>query len=464
MSKFDDIKIPDNIDEVTKMAINRGKTYNKNRKYKKVMIASAVTIAIGTSVISIGIMNPSLADSIPILRNVVEYFNTNNESLYKSDKNDLEKTVSNLNLTTKDNGIELIINSISIDDNYITILHTVKSNKKIEEMSEFYKDAYFANPIVDAYIDGNSIIPPGIIEHEATYTSDYELKGMRKIDVSNIDIRDNAEIEFCIDEIFGVKGNWNIKAKIDKSKSSEKTHKYNIDKDYTINNTYYYNGEKIDINHNINIEKIIISPLASKMVIKEKQTKSFDDWEPMLGNGFALFDEKGNSLDVIDKGFNGYDPITKIATNSIEFIKASEGIKSLTLVPLASKEIENKILEPKNINKLPITFKVSEYGKLVVVDVKITDKDIEYTYYKDGVVPNYPGFWFYDENGKEVSVSASIKESLDRSTGMYTTILNLEGNNNDISQIRKIKQISTFSQADMKLVYDQQIKIDLEKD
>ena len=34
MSKFDDIKMPDNIDEVTKNAIRRGKT--KKYQYKKV--------------------------------------------------------------------------------------------------------------------------------------------------------------------------------------------------------------------------------------------------------------------------------------------------------------------------------------------------------------------------------------------------------------------------------------------
>ncbi|MGL5316685.1 MAG: hypothetical protein ACRC92_25740, partial [Peptostreptococcaceae bacterium] len=124
---------------------------------------------------------------------------------------------------------------------------------------------------------------------------------------------------------------------------------------------------------------------------------------------------------------------------------------------------ENYELEPQNIDKLPITFETSEYGKLIVEDIQITDKQIKYTYYKEGVVPNYPNLWFYDENGKEIQVSSSIKESLDRHTGRYTTIKNLEGHGNDISEIRKIKKVSTFTQNDMKLLYDQQIKIDLTK-
>lgn len=444
-------KIPETIDNNITNILNEidNKSVKKARPFKVAVLVATISALTITSAFA--------------LEYIIKYFDYNKQSLYESDKNDLEKTGTDINLTAKDKGIELTIDSISVDDNYITIFQTVKSDKKIKEMDGVNEDAYFENPILNAFIDGKSIVPAGMIEHEATYTSDYELKGMRKIDVSNVDIEDNAVIEFKIDEIFGVEGNWSIKAKIDKSKSLEETQKYNIDKDYKINNTFNYNGKKIDIEHKINIDKITISPLASKIVIKEKQTKTFDDWEPMLGNGFALFDEKGKSLDVIDKGFNGYDPVTKIATNSIEFIKANENTKSLTLVPLGGKEVENKMLEPQKIDKLPISFEVSEYGKLVVDDVQITDKEIKYTYYKDGVVPYYPGFWFYDENGNEISVNATIKESLDRSTGRYTSILSLEGHKNDISQIRKIKQISTFSQDDMKLLYDQQIKIDLVK-
>ena len=112
------------------------------------------------------------------------------------------------------------------------------------------------------------------------------------------------------------------------------------------------------------------------------------------------------------------------------------------------------------INKV---FETSEYGKIVIEDIKITDTEIKYTYYKDGVVPGYLTLWFYDEEGDEIDISSSIKESLDRHTGRYTTILKLEGYENDISKIRKIKKVSTFSHSDMKLLCNQQIKIDLKE-
>ena len=448
MSKFDDIKIPDNIDEVTKNAIRRGKT--KKYQYKKVTKVAASIAVISTLTIT----------TTFAVEYIIDYFNHNKQSLYLSDKNDFEKTSNNINLTVKDKGIEFTIDNISIDDNYITVFHTSKIDKNINKID---KDAYLDNPIISTYMDGERIEESsGIIEHEATYISENELKGMQKIDVSSVNIDNNDEIVFRVNNIFGIEGNWEISLKVDKLKSVNNN--YNVNKDYTINQTYDYNNEKIDIKHNINVEKVLISPLANTIRINEKPTKVFKDWTPMLGNSFALFDDKNNSLDVLDKGGSGVNTKTGIASNSYEFLKADKDTKSLTLVPISfDNSIENKELEPQSIGNLPIVFETSEYGKVVIEDIKITDTEIKYTYYKDGVVPGYLTLWFYDEEGDEIDISSSVKESLDRHTGRYTTILKLEGYENDISKIRKIKKVSTFSHSDMKLLYDQQIKIDLKE-
>ena len=448
MSKFDDIKMPDNIDEVTKNAIRRGKT--KKYQYKKVTKVAASIAVISTLTIT----------TTFAVEYIIDYFNHNKQSLYLSDKNDFEKTSNNINLAVKDKGIEFTIDNISIDDNYITVFHTSKIDKNINKID---KDAYLDNPIISTYMDGERIEESsGIIEHEATYISENELKGMQKIDVSSVNIDNNDEIVFRVNNIFCIEGNWEISLKVDKLKSVNNN--YNVNKDYTINQTYDYNNEKIDIKHNINVEKVLISPLANTIRINEKPTKVFKDWTPMLGNSFALFDDKNNSLDVLDKGGSGVNTKTGIASNSYEFLKADKDTKLLTLVPISfAHSVENKELEPQSIGNLPIVFETSEYGKVVIEDIKITDTEIKYTYYKDGVVPGYLTLWFYDEEGDEIDISSSVKESLDRHTGRYTTILKLEGYENDISKIRKIKKVSTFSHSDMKLLYDQQIKIDLKE-
>ncbi|GAA0866009.1 DUF4179 domain-containing protein [Paraclostridium tenue] len=465
MSKFDEIKIPESIDELTKKAMKKGKDYKKKRKYKKIMIASFTGLIIGTGAIRVSLINPAIAESIPMIQEIVDYFSHNEKSLYKSDKDDLENLGKDLNLTVNDKGIEFTIDSVSVDDNYITVFYTVKSDKNIKEINKYYKDPYFASPtICTAYIGGKNIIPDGFIEKEATYISNNEIRGIQKIDISYINIKNDTEVEFRIDEIFETEGNWKISTKIDKSKAISKTHNYKVNKNFKFKETLDYEGKKVNVKHKVNIEKVIISPLANKILINEKINKSFEYWEPIMGNRFALFDENGKSLDVLEKGETGVDPRTGIATNSYEFLKADKDTKTLTLVPISYDEnTKDKMLKPQGIDNLPIVFETSKYGKVVIEDIQITDKEIRYTYYKDGVVRGYPHLYFFDENDKEIQFDIHLKESLDRHTGRYTTIFDIGNSKKNTSKIKDIKKVSTYTDNSMNLLYDQQMKFDLVK-
>lgn len=466
MSKFDDIKIPDSIDDITKKAMDRGHNYKKKQKYKKIIVASIASVSIGVGIIGVGIMNPSIADSIPIIRHIVDYFSANKESMYKSDEEEFEKLKVDLNLSTKKKGIEFKLDSASIDDNYLTIFYTIKTEKNIKEIEGANEDAYFANPFISAYINGKDIIHSGPIESEATFSSYNELKGMNKIDVSYIKIDDNMNVKFKIDEIFGIKGNWSVNTKIDKSKAQNDTYRYELDKDFVLNKKYKIDGKNKQIKNNVNIERVIISPLANKIVINEKVKGADSEWDPIMMSSFALFDQEGKSLDVIDKGGSGTDLQTGIATNSIEFLKADKNTKSLTLVPFDYNEhITESILDPQSIDNLPIKFKTSEYGNVVLEDIQITDKEIKYTYSKEGVSPfTQGGFLLFDENKNEILIDGGFsKIAIDRKTGKYTETINFEGYNVDKSLLKKVKNISTYTNNSTKLMYDQQMKIDLVK-
>lgn len=466
MSKFDDIKIPDSIDDITKKAMDRGHNYKKKQKYKKIIVASIASVSIGVGIIGVGIMNPSIADSIPVIRHIVDYFSANKESMYKSDEEEFEKLKVDLNLSTKKKGIEFKLDSASIDDNYLTIFYTIKTEKNIKEIEGANEDAYFANPFISAYINGKDIIHSGPIESEATFSSYNELKGMNKIDVSYIKIDDNMNVKFKIDEIFGIKGNWSVNTKIDKSKAQNDTYRYELDKDFVLNKKYKIDGKNKQIKNNVNIERVIISPLANKIVINEKVKGADSEWDPIMMSSFALFDQEGKSLDVIDKGGSGTDLQTGIATNSIEFLKADKNTKSLTLVPFDYNEhITESILDPQSIDNLPIKFKTSEYGNIVLEDIQITDKEIKYTYSKEGVSPfTQGGFLLFDENKNEILIDGGFsKIAIDRKTGKYTETINFEGYNVDKSLLKKVKNISTYTNNSTKLMYDQQMKIDLVK-
>ncbi len=466
MSKYNDIKIPDSIDEVTKNAIKRGTNYKKRRKYKKIMIASISTIMIGTGIVGVGIMNPSIADSIPMIKKIIDYFNDNNESLYKSDKEQFEKLGVDVNLKTKDKGIEFTLDSSSIDDNYLTIFYTIKSDKNIKEMKDANKGAYFGKPFIDAYIDGKNIRHSGTFESEGKFSSDNELKGMDKIDVSYIKIDDNMNVKFETDEIFGINGNWSISTKIDKSKAVKDTYRYELDKDFVLNKTDNIGGKEKKVKNYVNIERVIISPLANKIVINEKIEGATADWDPpTMSSSLALFDQDGKSLDIISEGGSGSSPVTGIATNSIEFLKGTKNTKSLTLVPFGYDESIQPIqLEPKSIENLPIEFETSKYGKVILEDIKITDKEIRYTYYKDGVVPNDGHFSFFDKDKKEIIINGgSTRTAIDRKTGRYTAIWEFENYSTDTSKFKDIKSVSVGTDNSIKLLYDQQMKINLVK-
>lgn len=467
MSKFDDIKIPDSIDDITKKAMDRGHNYKKKQKHKKIIVASIASVSIGVGLIGVGIMNPSIADSIPVIRHIVDYFSANKESLYKSDEEEFQKLKVDLNLATKKKGIEFTLDSASIDDNYLTIFYTIKTEKNIKEIEGVNEDAYFANPFISAYINGKDIIHSGPIESEATFSSDNELKGMHKIDVSYIKIDDNIKVKFTTNEIFNKEGNWSITAKIDKSKATKDTYRYELDKDFVLNKTYDINGKIKRIKNNVNIERVIISPLANKIVINEKIEGADTDWDPIMMSDFALFDQDGKSLDVIDKGGSGTDLQTGIATNSIEFLKADNNTTSLTLVPFKYEEKEEyNLLEPQNIHELPVKFKVNNYGKVILEDVKITEKEIKYRYYKDGVVPGNIHFSFFDKDKKEIIINGGVtRTAIDRKTGRYTAIWKFKGyeNETDISKFKDIKYVSVYEDANLNLLYDQQMKIDLVK-
>lgn len=466
MSKYNDIKIPDSIDEATKSAIKRGTNYKKKRKYKKIMIASISTIMIGTGIVGVGIMNPSIADSIPMIKKIIDYFNDNNESLYKSDKEQFEKLGVDVNLKTKDKGIEFTLDSSSIDDNYLTIFYTIKSDKNIKEMKDANKNAYFGKPFIDAYIDGKNIRHSGTFESEGKFSSDNELKGMDKIDVSYIKIDDNMNVKFETDKIFGINGNWSISTKIDKSKAAKDTYRYELDKDFVLNKTDNIGGKEKKVKNHVNIERVIISPLANKIVINEKIEGATAEWDPStMSSSLALFDQDGKSLDVIGDGGSGSSPVTGVATNSIEFLKGTKNTKSLTLVPFGYDEsIQDVQLEPKSIENLPIEFETSKYGKVILEDIKITDKEIRYTYYKDGVVPNAGHFSFFDKDKKEIIINGgNTRTAIDRKTGRYTAIWEFENYNTDTSKFKDIKSVSAGTDNSIKLLYDQQMKINLVK-
>lgn len=192
------------------------------------------------------------------IEHILEYFSHNKNSIYKPDENDFVKMGAVVNKTVKDKNIEFTVDNISMDDNYINIFYTVKSKKNI---------------------------------------------------------KNGETLEIKVRDIFGKKGNWSVYVEADKIKAQNQTYNYDINKKATVNLDYDYEDKIVNIKHYLDIKKVSISPFASKITIKEKASTFFENWTPMLGNTFALFDENNKSLDIIDKGGSGQMKMEKVKSH-----------------------------------------------------------------------------------------------------------------------------------------------------
>ncbi|MFR4164080.1 MAG: DUF4179 domain-containing protein [Paraclostridium sordellii] len=452
MSKYNEIKMPDNIDDITKNAISKGRKQKNIRKYRNVLVASIATLVVGGGVM--GVINPSLADSIPIVKNIVKYFDNNKDSRFKGDKRELEKTSNSLNLSVKDKGIEFKVNSISYDESCMTVFYTIKTDKNIKENYKVNENPLFAHPSIDLYINGKRVNSYSNPESESKYVGSDKLEGIYRFDMSGINIKANDKVELKIDNIFNTDGTWNIATILDKSKTNVDSHTYKVNKKFTIGETNY------------DIKEVIISPLGNKMLLETSKLKDLNksNEENELLAGFVLMDDKGKILNQIDNGSYGPDEKTGIAINSFEFIGADRGIKYLQAIPQKYiRFAEYKISEPKSINSLPLTFKTSEVGKIKIDSFKATGDKVEFTYYKEGLVDNEICLKYFDKDGNKLDFSGLKDTYVDKKTGKYTQTINLNGYKHDEKKIKSINKISVSYLNDVKLLKDKAIKIELNK-
>lgn len=449
MSKYDEIKMPDNIDDITKNAISKGRKQKNIRKYRNVLVASIATLVVGGGVM--GVINPSLADSIPIVKNIVKYFDNNTDSRFKGDKRELEKTSNSLNLSVKDKGIEFKVNSISYDESCMTVFYTIKTDKNIKENYKVNENPLFAHPSIDLYINGKRVNSYSNPESESKYVGSDKLEGIYRFDMSSINIKANDKVEIKIDNIFNTDGTWNIATILDKSKTNVDSHTYKVNKKFTIGKTNY------------DIKEVIISPLGNKMLLQTSELKDSNEEKEFLTR-FVLVDDKGKILNQIDNGSYGPDEKTGIATNSFEFIGADSNTKYLQVIPQKYiRFAEYKISKPKSINSLPLTFKTSEVGKIKIDSFKATGDKVEFTYYKEGLVDKEICLKYFDKDGNEVDFSGLKDTYVDKKTGKYTQTINLNGYKHDEKKIKSISKISVSYLNDEKLLKDKAIKIELNK-
>lgn len=451
MDDFDKVikaKIKNEKWEISKVFDNTIKTSLdrlENRKIKKIISSKVIAIVAMIAVLNVTTVFAMTPQGKEIIKGVVEFFNGQHEQKYISDKNNFEKFNKAIGISTEDKGIKVTLDNIAVDDNFLNTFYTIESTEPIKKVE---KDtpwtAMFTAPFLISSINGGDGYQGNNNDSDAYFESDKVLKVMRRENISQVNLKDTFDLKITCDEIFGKKGDWIINTKVSKEDVKVETISVKPNKKATINLS--------DIKHDINIEKVTLSPFGSQIVISEKTFKD------RFFSHFALYDDKGNSLDVLNTDLSG-GSFGKV-TNSYEFIKANNDMKYITLVPIEfNKEHVKKEQIKNDLNSFPITLNVSENGKLIIQDIQFDNNVLKIDYKKEGVVLFDPGLSFYDENGSKIDFGESYSDNkIDRQNGIYTEILTFANKNIDIY---KIKKIGVFKQDDYKLLKNQSIRIDL---
>ncbi|MDD7794177.1 DUF4179 domain-containing protein [Clostridium sp. 'White wine YQ'] len=405
----------------------------------------AVACVLLVFIIGISFNSPSVKAAV---NNVIGYFKGNNDSKFSGDEVRVEALNNPIGIAVKDEGIKFTVDNIDVDDNFIYVFYTVESDKEIEKKDSTDElSAFFNEANIKYKVDGRALEFGANDDCEAYFESDRVLKGMTKANISSVNLKDKFKLEILAESILGTKGTWKIETDVDKSKVAidSKIIKPNI----TTNINFGDN-----INREITIDKVIISPLGNQVVItSDANIKDY------LLYYFAITDDKGNYSTIFNRNIN--ETSNGKTTITFEFLGVNKNSEYFNIVPIHFKfNSKDTPSEHLNIGKLPDTIKLSEYGSLTIEDIKFDKTHIKISYRKNGVVTPYNFFKFYDKNDKELEKPSGYNEEhLDRSTGIYTSTFYLnKDDNNDYSDYVKLYRTKD---TDLKVFKDQAIKINL---
>ncbi|MFC3904530.1 DUF4179 domain-containing protein [Clostridium disporicum] len=310
----DMIKIPKELDNAVLKGFEMGKREKKKEKQKLIFKRSAIAagvIVAGTTMA--GIINPDIVSAIPIVGDVFEYFS---EGEYKQASNKYSELGKDVNLSVKDKGVKVTVNKVVVDDNLLIASLFVESDK-LNGYDEVRSPQDFVNETMDILVNGQAPLGYGT---NVTIVNDTTAAIILEADISELNLENEINIDLNISEFTRgektiAKGNWDFK--INTIKGSEA-------------NTYEVNREMNLSNVNVEVEKLVITPLTNRVYFKGNSVKDNDSW---LGdNDFIIKDNNGKILmsefagghsDVDTNYWYQYNILNDLSnTEYIEIIKA----------------------------------------------------------------------------------------------------------------------------------------------
>lgn len=436
LEKYNNIVLPDNIDEIIEGAIDRN---DREKWYKsKLVKRTAAVLFIAAALISSVNIFPSFAETlkgVPLLSSIVDIFKFDKgiENLYE------KGCIPEINKSSYDKGIKFTINNAIMDKKRLIIAYTIEGEEK-------YKDLYLGFVVVQAgndkfyqlsdkkYIgkfkDGKAA---GILEI-LNFSQSNSIEDTEHIKVICSNMYDNHNETKCID------GEWTVSFNLDKSTSKLEPKIYNTDSITRIE----------DYELKINSAKVYPSITELQIQILGKNIDIFTGFKNM-----HLEDEIGNEYDILSVHdiCLGKNRIFNIDFESSYFSRGKElhlvidGIyidnknkKNLVISLKDGKLIDNAGFNIEYLGYKDIKYKYKEIGEIYNKEVymtikdKKTVKDYNDMKLKDIRFPNVDGIIlrevFLDKNqNKKHSAGLRIKNISTDSVDLEICISNIDKDN-----------------------------------
>ena len=390
---------------------------------------------------------------LEMARNAIDYFEQNSGSEYANYQGKYEKYNAAVGMSDTNGDQTLTIDNIAVDDSYLMIFSTLKSETPLElqegEQVPLSTRVEWTAPNFSVEINGEALDTSGPIEKEAELIDEYTLTAVQRIILKDT-LPDRFDLLLYDSSTSDIRNsNFQFEMSVDKSAVAVETLTVAPKQDFIVDISTEYQGEPIHLHYEPRIERVSISPFGSTITLSEAAV------DPLTS--FVLRDDKGNYLPVLYTGSVG-GGIGR-STNSFEFLGADLDTESVTLIPYLDEGRAHKVTG--SLDSLPLTD--ASAGGFTLESLEIGEKQATATFSFRGAL-NYCNAQFSlllaDGTPLDHLVDCYMDFSYDRENALCITTI--EYPDAMPEQIPQITDVSFWQPNELTLLEDQAVTIDLQ--
>lgn len=414
--------------------LNEKKVYMSRGILKTALIAAVVTAVFTGTAFAISPVGREMIGYI------ISYFQSD-KAVELTDVEELNKYSEEIGVSVSNMGYTLTLDNVAADDNFLHVFYTLTSDEqpfnengitgKIRgKAADFWEECKINNEYVEDAANNN--------RYEGYFADEYTYKCANKYNVSKMDLPDKFNLEFFIAYLPGFEDRQDVKTAIEAGDKSNMLYlSTEIDKSKASSESITKAVNK-PAGEFGTIEKIIFSPFGNQLILRS------DKSDNLAVNLFAVCDDDGNYIDVLNDDFLGADE-NGMLTHSVEFAGDSD-MTELTLIPLINNQIpiydwDRYIDNP--IGTYPIEYAVSDYGKVIVNGISINGSRVKVEFYTDGYVMQSPIMRLIDNKGNVIESDEIYRE---RNYKENTYVITFELSNTSMSDEEAIAGLRLFKQ------------------